>query len=155
MNLNKALFISLNSNTLVKTKSGAEYPKTPDDWEFVSGILPKIKRAFNEGYIVCIVSNEGGIESGHTTMIEVANRIKLIQVELEQYLNGSINVAYCGNLDSYYKKPNPGMAYQLAVELHLLLRESIMVGNSNTDSKFAKNAYIGTYYDVKDFINEY
>jgi D-glycero-D-manno-heptose 1,7-bisphosphate phosphatase len=153
--MNKAIFVSLNSNTLVKTKSGNDYPQNEDDWEFVTGILPKIKKAYNEGYIVCLVSNEGGIQAGHTTMEQVKNRINAIQKELETYLRCSVNVAFCGYLDSYYKKPKPGMAYQLALELELALGESIMVGNSNNDSKFAKYAHIGTYYDIDGFLKYY
>lgn len=29
-----------------------------------------------------------------------------------------------------------------------------MIGNSNNDSGFAKNAYIGTYYDIEDFLKD-
>lgn len=150
--MNKAVFISLEG-TLVKTKSGKDYPINEDDWEFISGVLPKLHYMTDLGFIVCIVSNQGGIGSGKTTAKEVDARLKKIDDELSQYLGTGVNNAYCPYLESYFRKPSPGMAYNFALHLELSLRKSIMVGNSTTDSHFAKEAHIGTYFDVDSFIN--
>mgnify|MGYP002777335427 CR=1 FL=1 len=152
MQLNKAVFINLDG-TLVKTKSGNDHFINTDDWEFNSGILPVLKRYTNEGYYICIVSNQGGISTGKVLESDVEERIRKIDKELEQYLGCGVNSAYAKQLESYYRKPNPGMAYHFALELHLSLRDSIMIGSTKTDNDFAKNAYIGTYYHVNDFIN--
>ncbi len=153
MYLNKAVFISLEG-TLVKTKSGNDYPTSDNDWEFTSGIVPKLRYLVERGFIPCIVSNQGGIASGKITEQEVTNRLTLIDKELEQLLGTSVNNAYCSHLESYYRKPNPGMAYTFALHLSLSLKKSIMIGNSNTDSHFAKEAHIGTYLDITSFIND-
>jgi len=152
MHLNKAVFLSLDG-TIVKTKSGREFPRDSKDWEFISTVLPKLKYLGDKGYIPCIVCNQGGIGSGKVAESEVSDRLMTIEKELEQWLGINVNTAYAPNLESYYRKPNPGMAYYLAIELHLSLRDSIMIGSTKIDSYFAKNAYIGTYYDVEDFIN--
>jgi HAD superfamily hydrolase (TIGR01662 family) len=152
--LNKAVFISLEK-TLIQSKSGNDYPQGVDDWEFVTGILRGLKRYVNDGYLICIVSNQGGIGSGRVTQKEVDERCKKVDAELEQYLGTGVSSAYCPYLEGYYRKPNPGMAYYFAIELHLSLRDSIMVGSSKIDNQFAKNAYIGTYLDVNEVTQEF
>jgi D-glycero-D-manno-heptose 1,7-bisphosphate phosphatase len=152
MKLNKAVFISLD-NVLVTTKSGKDYPENVDDWSFVGGVPQTLKRYSKEGYLICIVSNQAGIGTGKVTQKEVDERQKKIDAELEQYIGTAVTSAYCPHLESYYRKPNPGMAYYFAIELNLSLRDSIMIGGTNIDNQFAKNAYIGTYINVDDLID--
>lgn len=149
--MNKAVIINLD-NTLVKTKSGKEYFENPNDWEFTTGILTKLRTFSDKGYIVCIVSNQGGIGTGKIAEQDVLYRIKAIKQELEQEIGKEVHFIYCAELESYHRKPNPGMAYTLALALELNLRYSYMIGNTKSDSEFAKNAYIGTYYDIKDLL---
>jgi DNA 3'-phosphatase len=153
MQLNKAVFISLEG-TLVKTKSGDQYPRDDSDWEFVSGLIPKLRYLVDIGYIPCIVSNQGGIGSGKITEQDIIDRLHLIDKELEEQIGTGVNNAYCPHLESYYRKPNPGMAYYFALELQLSLKKSLMIGNSNTDSHFAKEAHIGIYFDINSFIKD-
>lgn len=151
--MNRAIFIDLDG-TLIKTKSGAEFPIDYDDWEIMRGILPLIRSYSDKGYIPIIVSNQGGIEAGHVDADKFDFKLETIVKEVEQYIGSSVNRLYCPFISKthYYRKPNPGMAYKAAIELELSLRDSIMVGNQDVDAKFAKNAYIGIYFDVKDFI---
>lgn len=151
METNRGVFINLE-NTLIKTKSGNEYFKDIHDWEFVSGLLPKLRVIVDKGYIPCIVSNQAGVGTGKVLEKDVQARIKLVESELEEYLGVAVNTAYCTHLESFYRKPNPGMAYFLALQFSIILRNSIMIGTTKNDSDFAKTAYIGTYFDVDDLI---
>lgn len=150
--MNRALFLDLDG-TLIETKSGETFPKDINDWKFKEGILPTVKKYRDRGFNVCIVTNQAGIERGYITKEQLEQKLDTIERELEQYLGGGVNHAYCGNTRSYFRKPYPGMAYQLAIALELSLRDSVMVGDMDSDAKFAKNAYIGTYYDVNHFID--
>lgn len=150
----KALFLDLDG-TLIRTRSGNIHPENIDDWEFMSRkVLIAIKKYREAGFHICIVANDGGIELGHYTKEQIETKLDCISKELEQYIGQTVNYAFCGNMESYMRKPNPGMAYRFALELELSLRDSVMVGNTETDAKFAKNAYIGTYLDVEDFMKE-
>jgi DNA 3'-phosphatase len=153
MQLNKAVFMNLD-NTVVKTKSGEQYFKDANDWEFIGGFLPKLKVLVDAGYIPCVVSNQAGVSTGNVLETILSARMKNIEQEMEQYLGCSVNFAYCTQLESYNRKPYPGMAYYIAMELYLSLRRSIMIGCSKVDSDFAKEAYIGTYYDIEDFLHD-
>jgi D-glycero-D-manno-heptose 1,7-bisphosphate phosphatase len=152
MKLNKAVFIGLEG-VLINSKSGSEYPIGVDDWDFVPGVKQALKRYVNEGYLICIVSNQGGIGSGKANQEEIDARQRRVDAELEQYLGVGVSSAYCPYLEGYYRKPNPGMAYHFAIELHLSLRDSVMIGNTKVDNQFAKNAYIGTYINLSDLVS--
>jgi D-glycero-D-manno-heptose 1,7-bisphosphate phosphatase len=151
--MNRALFLDLDG-TIIKTKSGKDYPIDTNDWEFMPAILTLIKKYNDEGFIIIIVSNQGGIEAGIVDAVKFDEKFDKIRNEIAQYTGENVNGMYCPflNKDHYHRKPNPGMAYTAALKLELSLRNSIMVGDMDSDAKFAKNAYIGTYYDIKDFL---
>lgn len=150
--LNKALFLDLDG-TIVKTKSGEKFSKDINDWEFIKGCLPSIKRYAEKGYIVCIVSNEGGIELGKVAAQFIADKYNKIKVEIEFYIGTDVNIAYCPSMDSYDHKPNPGMAYYFARELSIDLRRSIMVGDAQSDNEFSIMAGIGAFLHINQFVD--
>jgi histidinol-phosphate phosphatase family protein len=148
--LNKALFLDLDG-TIVKTKSGDVFCRDVNDWEFITGVLPAIKRYVEKGYIPIIVANEGGIELGHVTQANVELKMNLIRKEIEAYIRTDVNVAYCPSMDHYDRKPNPGMAFYFAIALHLDLRQCIMIGDTTSDTEFATMAGIGGYLHISQF----
>jgi len=154
MKLNRALFLDLDK-TVIYNKSGAEFPKSIDDWKFIPRILERIKFYSDEGFYICIVSNQGGIQLGYVSHEFIQARLNSIQQEIEQYIHAAISYAYCPHMDHYDRKPNPGMAYQMALNLNLDLRECIMIGDADSDEEFAKIAGIGTYSHVNDFTLNY
>jgi len=149
--MNKALFLDLD-HTLIKPKSGNTFPKNVEDWEFVKGVIKQVKKYYDKGYIIIVVSNQGGIEQGYIKEWEFVSKIDRIKEEILKHSIEIQSVYYCNSMESYYRKPNPGMGYEAALNYKLDLRNSIMVGDMDSDNKFAKNAYIGTYIDIKYFI---
>lgn len=154
MKYKKALFIDLDG-TIIETKSKEEFPKDENDWVFKNGTLSKIKKYSDDGYIVCIVTNQGGIQMGYITEEAFQRKLNIISVEIEDYIHAGINSVFCPDMDSYDRKPSPGMAYRFAVELKLDLKECLMVGDSDADRHFAANAGIGTFIHINDFIQNY
>ena len=150
--MNKALFLDLDG-TIIVTQSGETFPRDINDWKFNQDVLKKIKNYYQNGYNIIIVTNQGGISEGYVKKEDFEKKLNTIIGKIERFIDGSINYAYCPDMISYYRKPNPGMAYQMALYLELSLRDSIMVGDMTTDNEFAKNAYIGTYYDINSFLN--
>jgi D-glycero-D-manno-heptose 1,7-bisphosphate phosphatase len=156
MNDNKALFLDLD-HTLIRPLGGRTFPKDDKDWEFISEMIPILKDFQDRGYLLLVVSNQGGIEAGHTTEFEFNEKCRNISDRLIEYGVDITKWYYSVSLDkeSFDRKPSPGMAYKAALDFKLYLRYCTMVGDMDTDNTFAKNAYIGTYYDVKDFINKF
>lgn len=164
----KALFIDLDS-TLTETRSGRTFPKDSDDWLFKPLIMDSLNQFFTQNpeytYLL-IVSNQGGIENGYVTKEEVDKRFEAVVSYLrKEFKKMGITVAYmyCPDMNSFNRKPNPGMAYTFALLHGLHLGECKMVGDmsditkdrSDSDYRFAINAGISAYMDVEDFVNTY
>ena len=151
MQFNRALFLDLDG-TIIITKSGKNFPTDIDDWMFIPKVLDNIKFYSDQGYIICIVTNQGGIELGYITHENIDNKLKDITKEIEHRIGTYVNTVYCPYMSGYHRKPNPGMAYKMALELELDLKNSIMVGDSESDKTFAENANIGNFCYITEFI---
>lgn len=163
---NIAIFIDLD-HTLIKPKSGETFPKDLDDWELITKTVERVwamKKALN--CKVLIVSNQAGIEYGFISESELGIKLKEVKAAINNYvralksfennsrnylesINVIDNIQYCKYKESYYRKPNSGMAYSLALEYQLNLSKSFMIGDLQSDLDFALNSGIGTYIDVK------
>jgi len=160
MRPNQAVFIDLD-NTLIRTASGKKFPDSYIDWEFMPNILDKLAKFINTGYYIVIVSNQGGIEKGFVDEQNFKEKLEFIISEMMAYLNTKhIYSYYCRDMKSYYRKPNPGMAYDAGLKYKIQLSKSIMVGDasdkqtsfSDSDKMFAYNAGIPIYYDIDEFL---
>lgn len=141
----KGLFLDLD-DTVITTKSGSKFPKNKDDWGFVPGILARIDAYVEHGYHIMIVSNQGGIEAGHVLLNDFRHKLR-------QVVNGIIVETGCpfarmgyrfsmsNNPDDYYRKPNPGMGYDLAMAYILDLSQSVMVGDASGRIKRIEQVY--------------
>ena len=82
-------------------------------------------------------------------------KIEEIKKAISDHINDSVSYTFCPFISdaNYFRKPNPGMAYSIALQLELSLKHSVMVGDTDhVDGGFAKNAGIGRYYNINDFI---
>lgn len=153
--MNKALFIDLD-HTIIKPKSGEKFPIDIEDWELIKGVKDVINNFMIGGFKVIIVSNQGGISLGYSTEEDFIFKVGEICAALEQDIMGaenSISYYYCTKMAGYDRKPNPGMAYDAAVEYELDLSNSIMVGDMASDKEFAMNSGIGTFIWADDFVS--
>ncbi len=133
--VNKGLFLDLDG-TIIRTKSGKTFPVTKDDWEFNGDILKRIEKYVDMGWTILIVTNQGGIEAGHVTMNDFRHKIRKIIGEIIVATGCPFSrIAYrfsiSNNPDDFYRKPNPGMGYDLAITHILNLSESVMVGDAS------------------------
>lgn len=151
----KVLFTDLDG-TLIRTKSGKTFPIHSADWQFIPETIKAIKYHTNIGYKVIIVTNQAGIELGFVNEQVFINKIEGICTALEKILKlkkNSISYRYCKNQESYDRKPNPGMAFDVLVDEELTLKDSIMFGDFDTDREFAVNAGINKYYDIEELFS--
>lgn len=147
-----ALFLDLD-HTLITTKSGRTFPLHSEDWKFIPDTLQTLKYHYLEGFKIIIVTNQGGIEEGFLTEKSFILKIESICKSLERIMKlkkNSTSYYYCKKMVSYERKPNPGMAFEAALEYELDMVNSIMIGDMDSDKTFATNSGIGTYYDVNE-----
>ena len=58
--------------TLIKPKSGRKWPINGSDWTWLHDNTPGKLRQFHEqGFVIVVFTNQGGVAKGHTTVAEL------------------------------------------------------------------------------------
>jgi DNA 3'-phosphatase len=155
MKIIKGLFLDLDS-TLIRTVSGKMFPQSHTDWQWYNKhVMLTLRRHMDYG--IFIVTNQGGIEKGFVNETEFLSKISSIVESVQSITDNSVPVQgyYCPKMESYDRKPLPGMAFQAARDFNINLKDSIMVGDMESDAEFAYNAGIGTFYHPDEFFVEF
>jgi bifunctional polynucleotide phosphatase/kinase len=119
----KSNFLRILDGTLIKTKSGATFPKNTTDWMLWNPkVAPKIQQLFLEGYKIVIFTNQRGIEQGKVQVRDFKNKIvnisKALRVPLQvisiksYYLYGLFQ-AFVSTGHVSFRKPHVGMWVEL------------------------------------------
>jgi len=70
-------YLTLKDDTLIRVKSGAKFAKDSNDWAIWNDkVVSVIKEHYDKGYKIVIMTNQGGIEKGHTTVDQVQKKIQ-------------------------------------------------------------------------------
>ena len=159
------IIISDLDGTLIETISGETFPKGIWDMQIRFDVLDAIKK-LNPKYI-CIVSNQGGIESGFVDAHDFNVKSDYIARAIRDYCGCECYFMFCPSNDKsdLNRKPNTGMLEYLLVryvggDLDSNKQKSLMIGDasgkegqfSDSDKKTAENFGI-EYMDVEDFVN--
>lgn len=140
--MNKALFLDLNG-TLIEPKTGVLFSEYTHGWKFKKGILSTVRRYFDNGYIICIVTNQAGIDEGNVTPTDFANLLDKVTESIEAFCTRSyrysgdtdfdkrFQVYVADSLDHENRKPNAGFANEAKGEFDLDLSNCIMVGDAS------------------------
>ena len=132
----------LDRDGVINERLYGDYIKVPDEFHFLPGVLEAFYHLEDKFAYQIVVTNQQGIGKGlmsHEQLSEIhAKMIHAIEAS-----GGHIDeVYYCSDLDgfdSYFRKPNPGMALQAQSEYPLIdFKKSIMVGDSPSDMEFGK-----------------
>lgn len=103
------------------------------DIVWMAGIIELIKFAKSNNYLVIVLTNQSGIDRGYYQESDV---IKLHQ-EMSDYLKSKgaevDDWFYCPDLDSYDRKPNPGMMIKARDKYNIDLSKSFMIGDKESD----------------------
>lgn len=143
----RALFLDLDG-TLRATRSGAPYPRDPDDVVLLPGRAEVLARHHAAGWLLLGVSNQSGIARGDVTSEQVAacvaRTVALLGVPLE--------VRWCphaaGEIRCWCRKPMPGMGVAWIEARDVDRDQSRMVGDMDSDRAFAEN--LGVAYTPAD-----
>lgn len=121
--------------TLIKTKSGARFPKDDDDWELLFGnVKPKLERLHEQNYKLVVLTNQAAIEGNHAKRIGFERKIENIVARLGLPLHVFVATSH-----SVYRKPVPGMWQVLTATknggLDVNMEKSFFVGDAAGRSK--------------------
>ena len=113
----------------------------PSDLVIYDEAKEGMKRLYDAGYELFVVTNQGGIELGHVTREEMEMIHKKMLEDLGSYCNIT-DIKYCPDFkrESECRKPKPGMILELAEKYNISLKDSWMVGDMDTDIEAGKRA---------------
>lgn len=131
--------------TLVETISGAKFRQNAQDWKVLPGRQERLQQLHEQGIILAIASNQGGVAFGY---------MRSTQLEEEtQNLAGILNIDYYElcfehpnasiedwKADSPNRKPAPGMLLTLMKRAGVHALDTLMVGDREEDRAAAQNA---------------
>lgn len=144
-----ALFLDRDGVINVETN----YVHRPDEFIFIDGIFDLCRNAMKAGMAIVVVTNQAGIGRGYYTEEQFHALSHWMCERFEEndvVING---VYYCPfhaeygvgkyKMESFDRKPNPGMILRAKDDLGLLLDASVLVGDKASDIDAARAANIG------------
>ena len=149
MNLRPALF--LDRDGVINVDHA--YVCTQDQFQFIEGIFELCRRAKELGYLIFVITNQAGIARGYYTERDF--------LDLTEWMCGIFavqgaaidKVYFCPfhpefgigryKVDSPFRKPGPGMILQAAQEFDVDLKNSVLVGDKESDIEAGLAAGVG------------
>jgi D-glycero-D-manno-heptose 1,7-bisphosphate phosphatase len=124
-----------------------------DDFEFKEGIFELLKLLQDKGFTLFVVTNQSGIGRGYYTLDDFKKLTDYMINELKKRGFEIKEVAFCPHhpdVECYCRKPNPGMILNLAKKYNIDLKNSILIGDKQSDIEAGKNAGVGKTYLVEN-----
>lgn len=129
------------------------YLYRPEEFCFMDHIFKFCRAAQQKAYLLIVVTNQSGVARGYYTEDAF---LSLNQWMCKQFKEQGIlidKVYYCPyhpekgvgryKMDSYDRKPNPGMILKAKEEFNLDLKNSILIGDKDSDMHAGRRAGVG------------
>lgn len=160
MNRRRALF--LDRDGIVNIEKNYLYKV--EDFEFCPGIFELCQYFLDKEYWIFLITNQAGIAKGYYTEEDF---ITLNQWMLQQFTKKGITIQeafYCPHhpkgskplysIDCNCRKPKPGMLLRAAEKYSIDLKNSILIGDKESDIEAGIQAGIQANWLVKTHPNE-
>ena len=134
--MNKAAFFDRDGTINIKDSG---YLYECEKLEFVDGVPELIRKYNQDGYLVIVVTNQGGIAKGYYTESDVK--------KLHCYMNEVLEERWGARIDAFYfcphhpeitgvcdcRKPASGMIEQAIGDYDIDVSQSVLYGDKQTD----------------------
>ena len=136
----KAVFLDRDG---VINEERKDYVKDVSEFKLIEGSLDAIKLLKEKKFLVIIITNQSAINRG-LLPVENLNKIhELLKIKLNKLNTFVDGIYFCPhtpeeNCDC--RKPRSGLLLKAAQEHNIDLKNSLMIGDSQTDILAAKNA---------------
>ncbi|MDB5197420.1 MAG: histidinol phosphate phosphatase [Flaviaesturariibacter sp.] len=147
--IDKTWTLFLDRDGVINNETLGKYVLHWGEFIFSPGVLEAFKILSGKFGHIILVTNQRGVSKGLMNLEDLNHIHKEMQKEVEA-AGGRIDaIYYCidkGNT-SFYRKPNPGMAFQAKQDFPQIdLSKAIMVGNKPSDAAFGRAAGIYTVF---------
>lgn len=130
------------------------YVHTREAFDFIDGIFDVARQAFEQNYILVVITNQAGIGRGYYTE-EQFHQLTDWMCEQFSAVGASISRVYFSPYhptagigeylkDDYSRKPHPGMILQAQKDLAIDLSCSVLIGDNVSDIQAGNAAGVGT-----------
>lgn len=115
-----------------------------EDMEYVDGVFENLKRIQDKGYLLFVVSNQGGISRGLYSKADVDRVHARMKQDFAMHGIQITDILYCPHHDSVEaclcRKPSPLMLEKLIARYRIDRTQSFFAGDSESDMQAAARA---------------
>lgn len=142
---NKAIF--LDRDGTLNVDHG--YVHQIDDFEFIEGVIPTLRKLKEMGYLLVLITNQSGIARGYFSEDQFLQLTEWFDWSLAEQGVDFDGIYYCPHhpegqgefkQDCDCRKPKAGMFNQAIEHLDIDPKQSVMVGDKLEDLLAAENA---------------
>ena len=142
--IDKSWTLFLDRDGVINVRLIDDYVKNINEFEFLSGVLEAFKIFAEKFGRIIIITNQQGVGKGLMTLQDVDSVHDFMKKEITK-AKGRVDAIYvCPQLKSdpnNFRKPSPRMAYMAQHDFpEIDFDKSVMIGDSNSDIEFGKNA---------------
>jgi len=139
---NKAIFLDRDG---VLNHEINDYICRVDDFQILDFQIPPLKRLYDEGYLLIIITNQGGLALKRYTEEELNTMHNLLFQKFEEQGAGITHAYYCKHHPSVSgececRKPKPGMLLEAIRMYNIDPKLSVMIGDKPRDVEAANAA---------------
>ena len=116
-----------------------------EDFEFIDGVFDTCQYFKSLNYKIIIITNQSGISRGYYTENDFQKVTNWMLVQFNIHNIDILDVIHCPHLPGDFcdcRKPKPGMLLNAMTKHNIDMKNSWMIGDSETDIKAANNAGI-------------
>lgn len=155
--MNKAVFLDRDG---VINHDPGDYTYLLEDFKINAGVISSLKKLSSEGYLLFIITNQGGISKGIYTHSHVNAIHKYLVEELAKKNVKLSEIYYCPhhsvNENCLCRKPNSLLIEKAIARFSIDKEKSFMIGDKARDVEAAENAGIkGIKVGVNENIEKY
>lgn len=154
--MQKAVFFDRDG--IVNKRLIDKYVLNTEQFEFITEIFEILAKVKAKGYLAIVITNQQGIGKGLMTEEDLAKIHHEMQYELQYKSKVCFDdIYFCGDLksvNSFRRKPNPGMLLEAAEAHKIDLSQSFMIGDSKSDTAAANAAGVKSIFVSADEIDD-
>ena len=117
-----------------------------EEFEFVDGIFERLREYQKNGYILIIVTNQSGIGRGYYSEEDFQKLTFYMLSKLKKEHIDIAKVYHCPHSPEskcICRKPNPGMLIKAKEKFNIDMKNSIMIGDKDSDIEAGRRAGVG------------
>ena len=141
--MNKAVFLDRDGVINEVLSKRVKFVNKPEQMYLLEGVGEGVKFLNDSGFLVFVVTNQGGIGLGYMKEDMLLKVHKKMKDDIREYGGKIDDIIYCPHKPQagcVCRKPEPEMLHRLAERHQVNLNESYMVGDRDVDIIAGKQA---------------